>query len=98
MNDRLVRIGLDDPLVSLRHVLAKIDHLAEGVDPDQLRQSALFLGLELDRRERTYASKAERGGHFGREDRVPLASLDELFEHSMAEQLACEREIGGRSL
>jgi hypothetical protein len=97
VNDRLVRIGLDDPLVSLRHVLARIDRLSDGVDPDQLRQSALFLGLELDRRERTYANKAERG-HFGREDRVPLASLDELFEHSAAEPLACEREIGGRSL
>ena len=33
-----------------------------------------------------------------RPDRVPLASLDRLFENSETASMACEREVGGRSL
>ena len=98
VNDRLVRFGLDDPLVSLRSILAKIDHVAEGADPEQLRQSALFLGAELDRRARQMADDVDMGMLAGRADRVPLASIDDLFEGPAFAHLACEREIGGRSL
>jgi hypothetical protein len=98
VNDRLVRAGVDDPLVSLRGLLRRIDHPAQGADPEQLRQSALFLGSELDRRERQHASGVEPGWRGGAADRAPLSSLDDLFEGSAIAQLACEREIGGRSL
>jgi hypothetical protein len=98
VNDRLVRVGLGDPLVSLRSILPRIDHLPGGADLGQLRQSALFLSLELDRRARQFTEDAEIGRPAGRGDRVPLASLDELFESSALAQSACEREIGGRSL
>jgi len=98
VNDRLVHVGLDDPLVSLRRMLPRIDQLSEGADPDQLRQSALFLGLELDRRARQFETDVRDTRHAGRPDQVPLASLDDLFERSAPVQLACEREIGGRSL
>jgi hypothetical protein len=97
VNDRLVRVGVDDPLVSLRGLLAGIDHSAQGADPEQLRQSALFLGQELDRRERQHANGVEPGWR-GAAHRPALASLDDLFEGSAIAQLACEREIGGRSL
>jgi hypothetical protein len=98
VNDRLVQAGLGDPLVSLRGILPAIDHLPEGADPDQLRQSALFLSLELDRRARQFAEDAQIGSREDRGDRVPLASLDDLFESSALAQTACEREIGGRGL
>ena len=46
VNERNVRFGPDDPLVSLRGVLATIDHLTQGADPGQLRQSELLLGAD----------------------------------------------------
>jgi len=98
VNDRLVHVGPDDPLVSLRRILPIIYQLSQAADPDQLRQSALFLGLELDRRARQFEKGPLDTRHAGRADRVPLASLDDLFERSALAQLACEREIGGRGL
>ncbi len=98
VGDRLVQGVLDDPLVSLRAILGTIDHLSEGADPEQLRQSALFLGLELDRREKQASAEVGSAPRAGFADRVPLASLDEFFESLSTTQLACERELGGRSL
>jgi hypothetical protein len=92
VNERIVRTGTEDPLVSLRTVLASLDRQACAADPEQLRQAAAFLGVELDRREREYESRARTGRWRGE-----LASLDDLFECASAPQLACEREIGGRS-
>jgi len=98
VNDRLVHIGLDDPLPSLRRVLAMIDHLPDGADPDRLRESARFLGIELERGERQLGGGAGIHWHAARADRAPLPSLDELIERAELAQLACEREIGGRGL
>lgn len=98
VNDRLVRVGLGDPLVSLRSLLPRIDHLSEGADPDQLRQSALFLSLELDRRAKQFSEHPGIDRHDGRRDRVPLASLDDLFDSTALALSACERDIGGRGL
>ena len=98
VNDRLVQVGPDDPLVALRGVLLTIDQLADGAGPDQLGESARFLGLELDRLSRQHEAADRRPPPGGRWDRVPLASLDELFEGAAVAPLACERELGGRSL
>jgi TrwC relaxase len=95
VNDRLVHVGPDDPLLSLRRVLATIDQLPDGADPDRLMESARFLGIELDRRARQFECGPELHGHGGRADRAPLASLDELIGRA---ELVCEREIGGRGL
>jgi hypothetical protein len=93
VDERLVRAGPSDPLVSLRSILAEIDLLAGAADRGQLMQSAAFLGVELERRERQHEARS-RGGRW----RGELASLDEIFERAQAPQLACERGIGGRSL
>jgi len=98
VNEQLLRTGLDGPLESLRSLLATIDGLSAAADPTQLRQSSLLLGVELERIERCVAEDAAWSGLNGRSDRVPLASLDELFEGAVPNGMACEREIGGRSL
>jgi len=49
VHERLARPGPCDPLVCLRGMLATIDQLPRGAEPDQLRQAVLFLGVELDR-------------------------------------------------
>jgi hypothetical protein len=98
VNEQLVRTGLDDPFVSLRGMLATIDGLSEGADPEQLRQSAVLLGVELERMARGIADDAAWSRRHGRGDRVPLATLDELFETAEPTRMACEQEIGGRSL
>ena len=94
VHGRLARTGPADPLVGLRAMLATIDQLAIGADPDQLRQSEFFLGTELDRRERQLAGEIPQAAR----DRASLVSLDELFENACMERTACEREIGGRCL
>jgi hypothetical protein len=88
VNQRIAHVGLDDPLVSLRHMLPRIDNLCEGASPGQLDQAAMFLEVELERRSRQP----------GRTDRMPLPCLDELFEGALVQEMAFEREIGGRSL
>jgi hypothetical protein len=98
VNEQLIRAGPDYPLEYLRALLATIDGLSEAADPDQLRQSSLLIGVELERMERDAAEDAAWSGLQGRGGRVPLASLDELFETAVPERMACEREIGGRSL
>ena len=85
-------------MVSLRGILRGIDHLAQGADPDQLRQSGLFLGVELERQARQHGACAWEGQPHGRVGRCELSPLDELFEYAQPAQVACEREIGGRSL
>jgi hypothetical protein len=79
-------------------MLATIDGLSEGADPEQLRQSAVLLGVELERMARGIADDAAWSRRHGRGDRVPLATLDELFETAEPTRMACEQEIGGRSL
>lgn len=98
VSDRLVQFGPADPLVSLRGILAGIDQLAQGADPEQLRQSAVFLGMELDRRARQVSGAAEGAARAGCAERFPLASPGELFWDLAPPHWACEREIGGRSL
>jgi len=95
VNDRLVQVGPHDALVSLRSILTRTDQLSAGADTDQLAQSASFLAMELDRR----AMQIENDDAFGRRaGRVPLASLDELFESQAFAPMSCERELGGRGL
>jgi hypothetical protein len=91
VNERLMRVGLEDPLVSLRGQLASIDHAPEGASLDQLRQAAAFLDVELGHRSRAHSS--ELGWNRGQ-----LVSLEELFENTSLTPMVCEREIGGRSL
>jgi hypothetical protein len=98
VNDRIVRVGPGDPLVSLRRLLARIDQLSEGADPQQLQQAEVMLGVELERRERDGAIGVAADGLPGRGHRVALASLEDLFEDAALPRLACEQEIGGRSL
>jgi hypothetical protein len=88
VNERIAHVGPEDPLVSLRSILQRIDNLSEGASPAQLDQAAMFLGVELERKSRQP----------GRADRMALPSLDELYEGSCVQEMACEREIGGRSL
>jgi hypothetical protein len=98
VNERLVRAGPDDPLVSLRHMLASIDHIAEGAEPAQLRQAELLLDAELDRRSGRAEPVAPERALSERAPRVPLVSLERLFEDAAVPRLVCEQEIGGRSL
>jgi hypothetical protein len=98
VNERIVSVGPDDPLVSLRRMLPRIDHLPEGAHPEQLRQSEALLGVELERRSRDAAMDAGGAERPARGRRVALASLENLFEDAALPRLACEQEIGGRSL
>jgi hypothetical protein len=98
VHERLVRSGAGDPLIGLRSILATTDHLARGADSDQIRQSSLLLGGEFERRSRPLESEDLAALRPGRGSRIPLMSLDELFEGAQAERAACEQEIGGRSL
>jgi hypothetical protein len=98
VNERNVRFGPDDPLVSLGGVLATIDQLSQGADPEQLRQSEILLGEEIGRRSRDDAHDAPRSRRPGIDDRAPLASLEDLFEDAVPARTVCEQEIGGRSL
>jgi len=98
VNERNVRFGPDDPLVSLRGLLAGMDQLSHGADPGQLRQAELLLGAELERRARVACFEAGPSRRQDFTDRAPLASLDELLEEAAVPRLVCEREIGGRSL
>jgi hypothetical protein len=88
VNERIAHVGLDDPLVSLRSMLQRIDNLSEGATAAQLDQAAMFLGVELERQPRQPS----------RADRMALPSLDELFAGACVKEMAYEREIGGRSL
>jgi hypothetical protein len=97
VNERVAHAGPSDPLVSLRRMLPRMDNLSEGASPEQLDQAALFLGVELERRARQWERGPGRGSPAGQE-RLPLVPLDELFEGALAADMACEREIGGRSL
>jgi TrwC relaxase len=98
VNERNVRFGPDDPLVSLRGILAEIDQLSHGADPGQLRQAGILLGAEFERRARVVSIEEPPAWRPGAAVRAPVASLEELLEQATAPQLVCEREIGGRSL
>jgi hypothetical protein len=98
VNERNVRFGPDDPLVSLRGMLAEIDQLSHGADPVQLRQAGLLIGEELERRARGASVESPRSRSLGVAERAPLASLEELLEGAAVARLVCEQEIGGRSL
>jgi hypothetical protein len=98
VNERIVSVGPDDPLVSLRRMLAGIDHLSEGADPERLKQSEVLLGVELERRAREAFDTVAWERQPGRGHRVALASLEELFDYAALPRVACEHEIGGRSL
>jgi hypothetical protein len=98
VNERNVRFGPGDPLVSLRGMLATIDQLSQGADPEQLRQSELLLGADHERRAKDAALEAPWGRRPGIADRGPLASLEDLLEDVAMPRLVCEREIRGRSL
>jgi TrwC relaxase len=98
VNERIVSVGADDPLVALRGIFARIDHLTEGAEPSRLRQSDILLWTELDGRDRDASAEAawERPPGLGHRER--LAPLEELFQNAGIPRLACEREIGGHSL
>jgi len=99
-NDRIARFGPDEPLLPYRRMLATIDNVSEGADPEQLRQTGLLLGVEIDRRARqvSYDANADWATRPGRREGVSLVSLEDLFEGAALPRLVCEREIGGRSL
>ena len=92
VNDRLVRSGPGEPLAALRATLAASDHLAQGADPDQLRQSVVLLDLELDRRANLPDRAIRRSRSLG-----PLAP-DDLVACAAAPLRVGERELGGRTL
>ncbi len=92
VNDRLVRSGPGEPLAALRATLATSDHLAQGADPDQVRQSVVLLDLELDRRANLPIRDIGRGRILGR---LPPY---ELTECATAAHRVGEREFGGRTL
>ncbi len=97
VNERIVLAGPRDPLVALKGILSRIDQLDEVADREQLRQSERLLASGLGAREPAAAeSVAEERP--ARAHRVPLASLEDLFEEAAVPRLACEQEIGGRSL
>jgi hypothetical protein len=98
VNERIVSVGPEDPLVSLRRLLATIDHVPAGADQEQLRQSGALLEVELERRESHGADEPARERRPGIGHRVPLASLDDLFAEASIPRPECEQEIGGRSL
>ena len=98
VNERIARAGPDDPLVPLRLMLRTIDNLSEGASAQQLGRAALLLGVELGRRERQPVRSDAPAWPSAHGDRMPLPSLDELFEGFRVPEMACEREIGGRSL
>ncbi|HXN35898.1 MAG TPA: hypothetical protein VN877_06980, partial [Opitutaceae bacterium] len=75
-----------------------IDNLSEGASAQQLGRAALLLGVELGRRERQPVRSDAPAWPSAHGDRMPLPSLDELFEGFRVPEMACEREIGGRSL
>lgn len=94
VHERLVRPAPGDPLLRLRSVLATIDHLPRPADPDQVRQSALLIGGELERRSR----QAEALAGPGRIDRPAAHSLEELLGAAQEPGRALARETGGRCL
>jgi hypothetical protein len=98
VNERIVRSGPDDPLVELRGMLATIDNISEGADPSQLKNSALLISAELERKAKDAPEDALWDGRQRRAERPPLVSLEELFEDAALPRLVCEQEIGGRSL
>jgi hypothetical protein len=98
VNERIVRFGADDPLVSLRHIFSRIDHVREGAEPAQLRQAELLLGVELERRATDAAEGLTCDRQTASSRRVALASLEDLFQDAALPRLACEQEIGGHSL
>jgi hypothetical protein len=97
VNERIVRSGTNDPIVSLRSVLPEIDQLGAGADAKQLVQAATLFNVEL---ERTVHSDREAGVRAvpAQVPRFPLTSLDELFAEVCTPRLALGHEIGGRSL
>jgi hypothetical protein len=90
VTDRLVRSGPSDPVFALRRTLAQIDHGTQGADPDQIRQAAVFLDLELGRRSE------------GRDRQAgptrPFAEPQAFAGLAPAEDRVCERAFGGRGL
>jgi hypothetical protein len=89
VSDRLVRIGPVDPVIGLRRTLIRIDRSTEGADPEQLRQAAVLLDLELDRRGPGLSREASRLRSAGEPEAYP--------ELVAACARAGEREFGGRS-
>jgi hypothetical protein len=96
VNERIVRSGTHDPIVSLRSVLPVIDQLGAGPDNEQLRQADTLLRVELERALRTVPTEAAPAAT--RPGRFPLMSLDQLFEEACTPRLSLGHEIGGRSL
>ncbi len=92
VNDRLVRSGPGEPLAALRATLAASDHMAQGADPEQLRQSVVLLDLELDRR----ANLPDRAN--GRDRSPGHLAPDDLAECAATAYRVGERDFGGRTL
>jgi len=98
VNQRLLRVGPGDTLAPFRGLIAAIDNQPLGAEPEQLRQSALFLGAEIERMEKRPAIATEIGWRPGRADSRSLSSLDELFASACMERAQAGHGIGGRSL
>jgi hypothetical protein len=98
VNGRIVAFGPRDPLVALRGILSGIDQLVDAADRGQLQQSGRLLSAGLEGREWDGEALEARTGRAGPGHRVALASLEDLFEEASVSRLACEQEIGERSL
>jgi hypothetical protein len=95
---RIAVAGPDDPLVSLRGTLSRIDQVSEGASQEQLEQSRVLLEGELERRGRDDPKRPDGSPGAGIAARNRLVPLEQLFEDYMFSGRAPTRELGGRSL
>lgn len=98
VSEAVARAGPGEALAPTRRLLATIDQLAEGADPEQLRQSRILLDVELERRAMAPADHPTLEAGPRLPARGALVSLDQLFEDAPSLLHLREQEIGGRSL
>ena len=98
VNRRITLAGPDDPLVSLRGLLSRIDRLSEGASQEQLEQSRALLDVELGRRGKVEPQVSDWVRDTGIGTGGRLVPLEQLFDNFLLSGRAQVQEIGGRSL
>jgi hypothetical protein len=88
VNERIVRTGPNDPLVSLRKLTEQVDRVTVGADPVQLKHSLQLLCVGI----------ASRQGPKKSRDYADLVPLDNFLERTESLHYAGVRDMGGRSL